>query len=185
MKEDQRITLTKRLLCEGLLRLIEKKELDKISVTELCAESGINRATFYRHYFLPRDILFEMQLNFISDLHERFGKNSRGKDAKLYLSELCTHLYTHADKIKLFVNHNTEDEFISLMTRLVEAFLTQMKSEHGISDIDDSSLSLISTYIAGGGYFMLRRWIVDEIEKSPAEMAELIFKVVNREYGKI
>ena len=49
-KENQRITLTKKLLQEGLLRLLETKRLDKISVTELCREAGINRATFYNHY---------------------------------------------------------------------------------------------------------------------------------------
>ena len=50
MKGNQRIALTKRLLQEGLIRLLEKKPLDKNSVTELCGESGINQATFYRHY---------------------------------------------------------------------------------------------------------------------------------------
>ena len=49
-KENQRIALTKKLLQEGLLRLLETKTLDKISVTVLCRESGINRATFYNHY---------------------------------------------------------------------------------------------------------------------------------------
>lgn len=57
MKDDQRIALTKRLLREGLLRLLSKTDLNKISVTQLCIESGINRATFYRHYEEPRDIL--------------------------------------------------------------------------------------------------------------------------------
>ena len=59
-RENQRIMLTKRLLKESLLRLLERKELDKISITELCREAGINRATFYRHYEIPRDILNEL-----------------------------------------------------------------------------------------------------------------------------
>ena len=63
MKEDQRVALTKRLLQEGLLRLLEKKDIDSIHVSELCAESGINRATFYRHYKEPRDILRNMRQN--------------------------------------------------------------------------------------------------------------------------
>ena len=46
MKDDQRIALTKRLLREGLLCLLSKTDLNKISVTQLCIESGINRATF-------------------------------------------------------------------------------------------------------------------------------------------
>ena len=58
-KENQRIALTKKLLQEGLLRLLEVKTLDKISVTELCRESGINRATFYNHYTSPQDLRSE------------------------------------------------------------------------------------------------------------------------------
>ena len=61
MKDDQRIALTKRLLREGLLRLLSKTDLNKISVTQLCIESGINRATFYRHYEEPRDILNDIK----------------------------------------------------------------------------------------------------------------------------
>ena len=45
-KENQRITLTKRLLKESLVRLMEAKSLQKISVSELCKDAGINRATF-------------------------------------------------------------------------------------------------------------------------------------------
>lgn len=62
MKDDQRIALTKRLLREGLLRLLSKTDLNKISVTQLCIESGINRATFYRHYEEPRDILNDIKV---------------------------------------------------------------------------------------------------------------------------
>ena len=118
-------------------------------------------------------------------MHIRFGKDSRGKPAKEYLIELCTYLYEHADTIKLFVRHNTEKDFISLINLLVEAFLKQLHDTGKADDIDDDSLSLISTYIAGGGYFMLRRWLVDGVEKSPADMAELIMRFVNREYNRI
>lgn len=64
MKDDQRIALTKRLLREGLLRLLSKTDLNKISVTQLCIESGINRATFYRHYEEPRDILMILSMKY-------------------------------------------------------------------------------------------------------------------------
>ncbi len=181
-KENQRVIITKRLLEEAFLRLLEKKHIDKISVSELCAEAGINRATFYRHYNIPRDILIGMQINFVRELHDRFGRRSVGKPAKEYLVELCTYLYERADAIKIFVRHSTEKDFISLIDLLVESFLKQIRATGKARDIDDASLSLISASIAGGGYFLLRRWIVDGVEKSPAEMAELIFKFVNREY---
>ena len=79
MKDDQRIALTKRLLREGLLRLLSKTDLNKISVTQLCIESGINRATFYRHYEEPRDILkilfrYRTDDDFVLFLNERFNE---------------------------------------------------------------------------------------------------------------
>lgn len=48
-KENQRIAITKGLLKESLLHLLKKKKIDRITITELCQESGINRSTFYRY----------------------------------------------------------------------------------------------------------------------------------------
>jgi len=62
---NQRVTVTKRMVKEGLTRLLEKKPLDKINITELCQEAGVNRTTFYRYYELPRDVLTEMQDEFL------------------------------------------------------------------------------------------------------------------------
>ena len=61
LKDNQRTIITKRMLKEGLLRLLKTKPLDKINIVELCNESGINRTTFYRHYELPKYIINEMQ----------------------------------------------------------------------------------------------------------------------------
>lgn len=59
--DNQRVRLTKRLLSESLLSLMSKKSFDQISVVELCSKAGINRATFYRYYNSPIDILQEIQ----------------------------------------------------------------------------------------------------------------------------
>ena len=40
----------KTRIFETLESLTEKKTIDKISVTEICAASGVSRATFYRHF---------------------------------------------------------------------------------------------------------------------------------------
>ena len=49
-KQNQRVALTKRLLQESLLQLMKEKNIQNISVKELCEASGINRSTFYKHY---------------------------------------------------------------------------------------------------------------------------------------
>ena len=66
--ENQRVRLTKRLLLEALLLLIEKKHISQVSVTELCAKAGINRATFYKHYGTPNDILSEVSRRYTREM---------------------------------------------------------------------------------------------------------------------
>ena len=74
-KENQRIALTKRLLKESLLQLMEEKNIQNITVSELCERSEINRSTFYNHYGCPADVLKEIEMNVIADLVQIWEEN--------------------------------------------------------------------------------------------------------------
>ena len=47
---DRRIEKTKNSLINAFLELRAKKEIEKISVKELCAKADVNKSTFYTHY---------------------------------------------------------------------------------------------------------------------------------------
>jgi AcrR family transcriptional regulator len=47
---DPRIRRTRQLLQEALVKLLETKEFDKISVQDIADTATVNRATFYDHY---------------------------------------------------------------------------------------------------------------------------------------
>ena len=52
-KIDRRTKYTLDVIKDTVLKLSEKKEINKITVTEICKIADINRATFYKYY---RDI---------------------------------------------------------------------------------------------------------------------------------
>jgi len=110
VESNQRVLITKRMLKEGLMRLLNDKSLDKISITKLCRESGINRTTFYRHYEWPRDVLMEMQNDFIAETFDHFQKPMTVSDVERFF----TCLADHVDLVKLF--------FIQLLYGLDAAF---------------------------------------------------------------
>lgn len=174
MKGNQRIALTKRLLQEALLRILKTKPLDKINVTELCGESGINRATFYRHYSIPRDVLMDMQMQFVAEIHESLDMAAIIDDPTAYLVQLCTYLCDHSDLIKIFIRNNSEDDIVYLCNEVFQNFLKQNQNLYLSRQFDDIELKLITVYMAGGGYFMLRQWLMEDIEKSPEEIAHLV-----------
>src|ERR1700733_756686 len=47
---DPRILRSRRMLMDGLARLLMKKEFEDISVQDIADEATLNRATFYLHY---------------------------------------------------------------------------------------------------------------------------------------
>lgn len=49
-KIDVRIKRTHSQLISGFLRLLKDKSFDEISVSEICEESQVHRATFYKHF---------------------------------------------------------------------------------------------------------------------------------------
>ena len=58
--EDRRIAKTKQALREAFVRLLKKKNLADITVSELTREANIDRRTFYLHYNNIYDIIDEI-----------------------------------------------------------------------------------------------------------------------------
>ena len=44
-------------IAEGLLKLMSDKPYAKISVSDICEKAGVNRSTYYRHFYTKEDII--------------------------------------------------------------------------------------------------------------------------------
>ena len=53
---------------EALIKLLEKKDFEYITIKEICATAGVNRSTFYLHYENTSDLLKETT-RYIIDKH--------------------------------------------------------------------------------------------------------------------
>jgi AcrR family transcriptional regulator len=49
--------ISKNMLAQGLMELLEEKEYKAITITQLCEQAKIARRTFYRHFESKEDIL--------------------------------------------------------------------------------------------------------------------------------
>lgn len=178
MKENQRVTITKRLLWEGLLRLMQEKHPSQIHINELCAESGINRATFYRHYKAIHDVLVDVERDFIKHATPTSKHPRNLSEAKKMLEGTCTYIYEHADTARLLFLCSSEEDMTRRINELFYCFVELHKNEATISDVDKDSLRMIFSFMSGGGYTMLRQWILEDIPKTPQEITEILFHIM-------
>ena len=57
---DRRTRYTRQIIKDSFLDLLKEKPFSKITVTELCRISEINRGTFYLHYYDIDDVLDDL-----------------------------------------------------------------------------------------------------------------------------
>lgn len=177
MKHDLRIAVTKKMIQDALLGLLEKKELEKIKVSELCAASGINRSTFYRHYETLQDVLREIEINLVARM-PRLGETPRNAaEVQACLEEICGYIYRHRDTVKILFRSNTDVDMMRFINGIYRNVLEQ-RSKQNLTDLDEDTVRIIIAMMSGGGYYLLRLWILEEIPKTPKEIAQIMCSVI-------
>lgn len=176
MKDEQRVALTKRLLREGLLRILQNKDIDKVNIKELCEESGINRATFYRHYEIPKDILREIRYEIFEEVKTIAENDNAEKNPLRWLKDTCGYFYSNAATLNILFKTRTDDEFIEFLNDVYSKYFVELVDAAHRKDIDEDGVRLAAYFYASGIYCMIRQWLVEPINKSPNEVAELIYK---------
>ncbi len=177
MKDDQRVALTKRLLKEGLLRLMQDKPIEKIGVSELCKESGINRATFYRHYELPRDVLLNIGHDLFDGLRFDTWEIASVQDIAHYTDVVLNHIDQNADTLKILLNNRSDESLTQMINEYCDV-IYRIKTPLKTTEIDPQSARLLSAYTIGGIYFLLREWLLGDIKKTPREISELMLQLL-------
>lgn len=68
VKNNRRTIITKKILKDSLLELMQTKPISKITIKEICGLSDMSRSTFYLHY--------QEQSALLEDIEKRFPKNN-------------------------------------------------------------------------------------------------------------
>lgn len=176
MKNDMRVILTKRLLKEGLLRLLETTPISKITVTELCKESGINRATFYKHYEMPIMILREIAFDYAFQMKNIYTNEVKiGHSKERALEAMLMYPLDKKEDIKILFSEHAEHTISGFMLEIVKDFVTNdntLLQEKVKVDMKDYYLYAVLTSYAFFG--LLESWIVRDIDKTPKEIVAIL-----------
>ena len=87
-KNESKYFNTAILFDEALIYLLEKKDIEYITVKEICNKAGVNRSTFYLHYESINDLLDET-MNYINKKFiNYFDESARGFIEKIKFASL-------------------------------------------------------------------------------------------------
>ena len=111
--------ITKNALAASVKNLMKEKSFQKISVSDICKECGMNRKSFYYHFKDKYDLVNWI---FYVDFIGKININSY-EDVWDFFYDVCEHLYNERDFYRNaleFDGQNSFKEYFFNSTTLIE-----------------------------------------------------------------
>ncbi|MBP0966468.1 MAG: TetR/AcrR family transcriptional regulator [Oscillospiraceae bacterium] len=170
--ENQRIRLTKRMLKEALVRLLEHKSIDKITVYELCGEAEINRTTFYKYYSSPFALLEDIQEDFLHELENSLRENDR----PISLLNILTYIDTHRTSCRALLRSASDT---GILQKILSLSLIMQKMENQfVPRYTGFRKEYAMEFVAIGSYAIVKKWLLSEQPEPPEEITALILELI-------
>lgn len=168
------------MIADALLKLLETKHIEKVTITELCETAHVNRSTFYHHYTSQYDVLTEIENSIMTDIVKMLAKVDPDNDlsTRSQIEALCTYLRDNKSSLILFANsnyilHDFSEKMLSL------TFDGKIMDECAPKTDNDGIRKLWQSFYQGGYYYLMYSWLTSDFSVSPSEMADLIFKFLS------
>lgn len=176
MQENQRVVLSKKMLRNGLLKLMETRDVYDITVKEICDASGINRSTFYRHYNNQMELLDEIIdeiFGLIAEVNQRATSNT--KDSLLYIQEALMFFYVHREYDSILLSkYFTAETYYKMLEQVMKAGYVSLPGNEKMNPVD---LNYTIRFLCYGSYSVMREWIARNRAESPEKIAQMMLRL--------
>ena len=177
MKTDLRVIKTKENLQNALLHLLEDKELEKISISELCKEARVNRGTFYLHFASVEDLFSHYFQEITEDLRQAYDEPV--ERVKHRLQDLQPHMiriFHHVKKFSRFYiivfNQNSPlMYYYDLLDVIRERLLKSLETDTGVTEKNYQA-----SYAANAVLGIVIEWVTGGYKETVEELNEMILK---------
>ena len=155
--------ITRESLEISLLQLLDKKDLKKITISELVERAGVSRAAFYRNYESKEELLESIFQSTVS----KITKSLEGYNFKTDLYQIWVYLFKEEARIiSLAVDYNFE----KLLTKAVYEFLEKRSKSQKSSQ---GPASYLNSFLSSAIVSVLAKWIKDGMKVPAEKMASL------------
>lgn len=179
-KTDRRVRRTKTLLIQGLIQLMETKDVKDISVKELADLADINRGTFYLHYSDVYDMLSQIEDRLFTEFYEIIDRtltpDSVRSSPRTTLFEIFAFLERHRDITRVMTGPHGDLTFVNRMKNLVKEHLDSIWAEAKAS----GNNRYAEAFVVSGCVGVFETWLRDPLPPPPETMAQICGRLLEK-----
>jgi Transcriptional regulator len=168
-----------------MIELMQEKEVQNITVTDICNRADLNRGTFYTYHQdvfslvseIENEILDEVTKILDNAAQSRLG-NSKIKERNLMVRQILECFSRHRDVIKIVFG---DRGYITFQQKLKSLFITKFSQIIGMSNtVFEDHDGYLAVYITSGMIGIIQEWIQTGFQKSPEEIANIMMDIKTR-----
>ena len=175
MADNRRVRMTKKLIKDAYLELLESIPSEKISVTDVCKVADVNRSTFYMYYedtiALRHDIENDVmdQIPVLSDMPSEITTDKQFVDI---LERFFSYIEENSRMFRILILQSDNRAF---NRRLIDAVLEKYRI---LSRANSDRLAKYEyVFIVSGVIGLLGAWIEEDFPVSAKKFSELVLKM--------
>lgn len=170
---------SKKLIKNAFSELLQKKDFEKITVTEIVNRAGLNRGTFYAHYRNTVDVLKEIEKDVSEQILFFFSsyKDSIIENPTPFLRNITKYLQKDFEFYRRLICAKVGDHFIDKLKEFFIKIVIENNSK--ISHIKDTDIFALKVRFYTNGFAnMFEDVFKGRLEVSLSELTEIIGQIV-------
>lgn len=171
--KDRRVRRTRRLMREGLMKLMQQKPVREISVKELSDLIDINRGTFYLYYRDIFDMVQQLENELVEEMEniilQYAGKRNREGIASFF-TDLLSFIKENSTMLKLLISPNGDNLFYERLNGAIrEKYRIELRKTK--KDSPDSEFNHKYSFAIFGLLGLIHYWLEQDCTESVESLA--------------
>ena len=177
MKTDARVRYTKMVIKNSFCKILEKKPLTKVTVKEICEMSEINRATFYKYYCDPYDLLDKIEHEFLVFLFYNVGQSIPNGFKEIFTFILVS-IKAEGEVYRTLFSENGDPHLPGVIVSSCYQKYAAIDNDTGFQNLDTAKKAWLFYFIAQGCSGILSQWMENEMKEPICEVADFADKLI-------
>ena len=174
-KNNRRTVITKKILKESLLELMQNKPVSKITIKEICDLSDMSRSTFYLHYQDQFELLEDIEKEVLEKTFENLRKIDSPMNTMESIEAFLNYVKEHRTTFGVLLCQPENELFQQSIISNVQKYV--QKSAPEIDEIPTARY--VYTFIMYGSLNVIKVWIDKNFDADIHDLAEVLYHSCN------
>lgn len=178
-KDNQRVKITKKIIKNTLVDMLEDMDINKITVSSLCKRAEINRSTFYNYYDNIYDLLKKIEDEIFNEIKEDVKKHELDGCESFTDTKHILEKIKENKKLYLILAKNYNDKEFFKKVKDIGKSICINRWKRMNPEIDEKYLEVLYIVYSNGHFNLMLEWLNGNLEISEKDIIELENKMFN------